>query len=144
MLRDFKQILAVAIISVDFAGIVLNPNMVSAQTCIPKTSVVTQQNQILEQNPLNLTNDQKQQFKALNEKALQLIQDVLTPEQLKRFTAELEKGDRNSAWKAMKLSREQKVSITEINRSINEEKFAILTTKQRYLLKKRSACFFSK
>ncbi|NMF61099.1 hypothetical protein [Pseudanabaena yagii] len=144
MLCHFKQILAVAIISVDFSGTVLTPNIISAQTSIPKTSVVTPQNQMLEQNPLNLTNDQKQQFKALNEKALQLIQEVLTPEQLEKFTAELEKGDRNSAWKAIKLSREQKVSITEINRSTNEEKFAILTTKQRYHLKKRNALFFSK
>jgi Spy/CpxP family protein refolding chaperone len=108
MYRDRKQILAIALISAGISGAAIIPNnIISAQSSIPKASaVVTPQNQKSEQNPINLTDAQKQQFKTLNEQTSQLIQDVLTPEQQAIFTTELKKGDRNAAWKAIKLSRE--------------------------------------
>jgi Spy/CpxP family protein refolding chaperone len=139
MLRNCKQILAIAIISAGVSGAAIIPNIISAQSSIPKTAaVVTAQNQKSEQNPFNLTDAQKQQFKTLNEKTSKLIQDVLTPEQQATFTAELKKSDRSAAWKAIKLSREQKKRITEINKSDNEKKLTILTAEQRSQLAKRS------
>jgi len=53
----------------------------------------------------------------------------------------LKKGDRDAAWKAIKLSREQKGIITEINKSTNEQKLRILTAEQRNQLQKESYLF---
>jgi len=69
MLRNHKQILAIAIISAGISGGAAIPNIISAQFSIPKVSpVVTAQNQKSDQNPLNLTDAQNQQFKTLNKK----------------------------------------------------------------------------
>jgi len=69
MLRNHKQILAIAIISAGISGAAVIPNIISAQSSIPKVSpVVIAQNQKSDQNPLNLTDPQKQQFKTLKEK----------------------------------------------------------------------------
>lgn len=145
MLRNHKQILSIAIISAGISGAVAIPNIISAQSSIPKASaVVTAQNQNSDQNPLNLTDAQKQQFKTLNEKTSQLIQDVLTSEQQAKFTEELKKGDRNAAWKAINLSKEQKDKIIAINKSTAEKRLAILTPEQRSQLEKRSVSVPSK
>jgi len=137
MLRNRKQTLAIAIILAGCSGAAIIPNIISAQSSIPKTSaVVTPQNQKSDQNPLNLTDTQKQQFKKLNEKTSKLIQDVLTPEQQAAFTAELKKGDRISAWKAINLSKTQKDKIIAINKGTAEKRLAILTPEQRSQLEK--------
>ena len=137
MLRNCKQILAIAIISAGVSGAAIIPNIISAQSSIPKTAaVVTAQNQKPEQPPFNLTDAQKQQFKTLNEKTSKLIQDVLTPEQQATFTAELKKGDRNVAWKSLNLSKEQKDKIIAINKGTAEKRLAILNPEQRSQLAK--------
>lgn len=140
MLRNRKKTLAIAIILAGVSGAAIIPNIISAQSSIPKTpAVVTPQNQKSDQNPLNLTDTQKQQFKKLNEKTSKLIQDVLTPEQLATFTAELKKGDRIAAWRAMNLSKVQRESIIAINKSAREETLELLTAVQLSQLEKRSA-----
>lgn len=69
MLRNRKQILAIAIISAGISGGAAIPNIISAQSSISKVSpVVTAQNQKSDQNPFNLTDAQNQQFKTLNKK----------------------------------------------------------------------------
>ena len=136
MLRNCKQILAIAIISAGFSG----EASISAQTYIPKASaVVKAQNQNSEQNYLNLTDVQKQQFKILNKRTSQLIQDVLTPEQQATYTAELKKGDRIAAWRAMNLSKAQREIIIAINKSAKEESLELLTAVQLSQQEKRSA-----
>ncbi len=133
MFRNRNRFIVIAIISATISGAAIIPNVISAQSSSsPKTSpVIASQNQKAEQNPLNLTDAQKQQFKSLNEKTSQLIQAVLTPEQRTTFAAELKKGDRNAAWKAINLTDVQKQKIREINQSAGEQSLAILTAEQR-------------
>jgi hypothetical protein len=80
----------------------------------------------------------------LNEETLQLIQAELTPEQRTRFAAELKKGDRNAAWRAMNLTRVQRERIIAINKTANEERETIFTAEQRSQVEKRRASVPSK
>jgi Spy/CpxP family protein refolding chaperone len=146
MFRNRNQILIIAIISAAISGAAIIPNVISAQSSSSSkvSPSIVSQNEKPAPNPLNLTEVQKQQLRKLNEETLQLIQAELTPEQRTRFAAELKKGDRNAAWRAMNLTRGQRERIIAINKTANEERETIFTAEQRSQVEKRRASVPSK
>jgi Spy/CpxP family protein refolding chaperone len=146
MFRNRNQLLVIAIISATISGAAIIPNVISAQSSSSSkvSPSIVSQNEKPAPNPLNLTEVQKQQLRKLNEETSQLIQAELTPEQRTRFAAELKKGDRNAAWRAMNLTRAQRERIIAINKSANEERQTIFTAEQISQAEKRRASVLSK
>jgi periplasmic protein CpxP/Spy len=83
------------------------------------------------QNKLNLTADQKAQFKSIRESSKAQIEAILTPSQKEQLAAA--KGDwkqRRQVWKSLNLTPDQKASIKQIRSAAKQQMAALLSPEQ--------------
>ncbi|NEQ86836.1 MAG: hypothetical protein F6K26_44345, partial [Moorea sp. SIO2I5] len=81
---------------------------------------------------LNITDQQKEQFENIRNNTDAKIEDILTPEQQRRFqTIKTLRRQLQEAREGMNLSQEQRDQMREIRKSAREEMKGILTEEQR-------------
>jgi len=139
MFNNIKRVFAVAMLSATLGGIAI-PSMVSAQAnSNPETPTHTQKHREGGWKKLNLTEDQKQQLKALRASMAQKMQSVLTEEQRAKLTAAKEAGQRKGVWKSLGITADQKQQIQGIRKDYKEQSLAVLTPEQRTQLEQMKA-----
>ncbi|NEO93671.1 MAG: hypothetical protein F6K56_27110 [Moorea sp. SIO3G5] len=81
---------------------------------------------------LNITDQQKEQFEDIRNNTEAKIEDILTPEQKRRFqTIKTLRRQLREAREGMNLSEEQRDQMREIHKSAREDMRGILTEEQR-------------
>jgi len=114
--------------------------MVSAQVnSNPETATHTQKHREGGFKKLNLSEDQKQQLKALRAGIAQKVQSVLTEEQRAKLAAAKQSGQYKGVWKSLGITADQKQQLQGIRKNYKEQSLAILTPEQRSQLEQTKA-----